>query len=110
MRVKMSKQPPPASAASAVGPCPTVIQVVGCPGNGSLPSTITHLSFTIKIFYVMGKALSGELSSSQAGLVLHFADINFCCLFFFGVKYFQLLTGELVKELVPNDMIRKTAS
>ena len=33
----MSKQPPPAHAASAVGPCPTVIQIVGRPGTGSLP-------------------------------------------------------------------------
>ena len=40
MRVKMSKQPPPASTASAVGPCPTLIQIVGRPGTGSLPSTI----------------------------------------------------------------------
>ena len=39
MRVKMSKQPPPAPTASAVGPCPTVIQIVGRPGTGSLPST-----------------------------------------------------------------------
>ena len=40
MRVKMSKQPPPAPTASAVDPCPTVIQIVGRPGTGSLPSTI----------------------------------------------------------------------
>ena len=40
MRVKMSKQPPPAPTASAVGPCPTVIQTVRRPGTGSLPSTI----------------------------------------------------------------------
>ena len=47
MRVKMSKPPPPAPTASAIGPCPTVIKVVGCPGTGSLPSTIAppdHLS------------------------------------------------------------------
>ena len=31
----MSKQPPPAPTASAVGPCPTVIQIVGRPGAGS---------------------------------------------------------------------------
>ena len=37
MRVKMSKQPP---TASAVGPCPTVIQIVGRPGTRSLPRTI----------------------------------------------------------------------
>ena len=36
----MSKQPPPAPTASAVGPCFTVIQIVGRPGTGSLPSTI----------------------------------------------------------------------
>ena len=36
----MSKQPPPAPTSSAVGPCPTVIQIVGRPGTGSLPSTI----------------------------------------------------------------------
>ena len=40
MKEKMSKQPPPAPTASAVGPCPTVIQTVGRPGTGSLPSTI----------------------------------------------------------------------
>ena len=36
----MSKQPPPAPTASAIGPCPTIIQTVGRPGPGSLPRTI----------------------------------------------------------------------
>ena len=36
----MTKQPPPAPTTSAVGPCPTVIKIVGRPGTGSLPSTI----------------------------------------------------------------------
>ena len=40
MRIKISKQPPPAPTASAVGPCPTLIQIVGRSGTGSLPSTI----------------------------------------------------------------------
>ena len=31
---------PPAPTTSAVGPCPAVIQIVGCPGTGSLSSTI----------------------------------------------------------------------
>ena len=37
----MSKQPPPAPTASAVDPCPTIIQIeiVGRPGTGSLPRT-----------------------------------------------------------------------
>ena len=30
----MSKQPPPAPTASTVGPCPTIIQIVGRPGTG----------------------------------------------------------------------------
>ena len=38
----MSKQPPPAPTASAVGPCPTIIQIVGRPGTGSLSSTIAQ--------------------------------------------------------------------
>ena len=36
----MSKPPPAAPTASAIGPCPTVIKIVGRPGTGSLPSTI----------------------------------------------------------------------
>ena len=36
----MSKQPPPAPTASAIGPSPTIIQIVGRPGTGSLPRTI----------------------------------------------------------------------
>ena len=48
----MSKQPQPAPTASAVGPCPTVIQIVGRPGTGSLPSTIAppdHPLFQTKL-------------------------------------------------------------
>ena len=36
----MSKQPPPAPTASTIGPCPTIIQIVGRPGTGSLPRAI----------------------------------------------------------------------
>ena len=56
MRAKMSKQPPPAPTASAVGPCPTVIQIVGRPGTGSLPSTIAppdHPWEKVKIIYFL---------------------------------------------------------
>ena len=31
----------PAPTASAIGPCPTIIQIVGRPGTGSLPRTST---------------------------------------------------------------------
>ena len=36
----MSKPPQPAPTASPIGPCPTVIKIVGRSGTGSLPSTI----------------------------------------------------------------------
>ena len=39
-----------------VGPCPTVIQIVGRPGTGSLPSTITppdHPWEKVKIIYFL---------------------------------------------------------
>ena len=36
----MSKQTPLAPTASAIGPCLTLIQIVGRPGTGSLPRTI----------------------------------------------------------------------
>ena len=58
----MSKQPPPAPTASAVGPCPTLIQIVGRPGTGSLPSTIAppdhplfHLDANFTYIQVTGK-------------------------------------------------------
>ena len=52
MRVKMSKQPPPAPTTSAVGPCPTLIQIVGRPGTGSLPSTIAPPDHPVHILHV----------------------------------------------------------
>ena len=36
----MPKQTQPAPKASALGPSPTIIQIVGRPGTGSLPRTI----------------------------------------------------------------------
>ena len=35
----------PAPTASVVGPCPTVIQIVGRPGTGSLPRTIAFNNY-----------------------------------------------------------------
>ena len=48
----MFKQPPPAPNASAVGPCPTVIQIVGRPGTGSLPSSIAPPDHPLAFLYV----------------------------------------------------------
>ena len=57
MRVQMSKQPPPAPTASAVDPCPTVIQTVGRPGTESLPSTIGPLDHPLSE-YIFGVSLA----------------------------------------------------
>ena len=38
----MSKQPPPAPTASAVGPCPTIIQIVEGPGLEVYPAPPVH--------------------------------------------------------------------
>ena len=47
----MSKQPLPAPTASAIGPCPTIIHVVGRSGTGtgSLPRTIAPPTIVIAI-------------------------------------------------------------
>ena len=63
MRVKMYKPPPPAPTALAVGPCPTVIKIVGRPGSGSLPSTFAppdhpQIMYLTKKFYRQDKVPS----------------------------------------------------
>ena len=70
MRVKMSKQPPPAPTASAVGPCPTVIQIVGRPGTGSLPSTIAppdHPQFEVEEAMIKSVKSSSPVLSTRRG-------------------------------------------
>ena len=44
----MSKQPPPSPTVSAIGPCPTIIKIVGRLGTGSLPRTIAPPDHTHK--------------------------------------------------------------
>ena len=39
-RVKLSKQPPPVPTASTIGPCPTVIQIVGRPALEDYPEPL----------------------------------------------------------------------
>ena len=71
MRVKMSKQPPPAPTASAVGPCPTEIQIVGRPDTGSLPSTIAPPDHPTYCLYLI--AMGNDLESyGTLNCVSHF--------------------------------------
>ena len=61
MRVKMSKEPPPAPTASAVSPYPTVIKIVGRPGTGNLPSTIAPPDHPPVHLAVAGDVFDGVL-------------------------------------------------
>ena len=56
----MSKPPPPAPTASALGPCPTVIKIVGRPGTGSLPSTIAPPDHPTVAMKLIGKRSCGD--------------------------------------------------
>ena len=60
----MSKPPPPAPTASAIGPCPTIIQIVGRPGTGSLPRTIAPPDHPLKI---VGKVWCEEPDQHRRG-------------------------------------------
>ena len=94
----MSKQPPPAPTASAVGPCPIVIQIVGRPSTGSLPSTIAPIFFVLSFFPrdvldeiwdLNGSVSEGFPTYSKSRLVAIFIVITlealfmdqFCCNF-----------------------------
>ena len=72
MIVKMSKQPPPAPTASAIGPCPAVIKIVGCPGTGSLPSTIAPPDHPLFVWNLPKKSI--RWSTTQ-----HLAVCQICC-------------------------------
>ena len=72
----MSKQPPLTPTASAVGPCPTIIQIVGRPGTGSIPRTITPPDHPLEVlgklpFHVYDRNNVCRISSLK---VLHICD------------------------------------
>ena len=68
----MTKQPAP--TASAIGPCPTIIQIVGRPGTGRLPRAISpsrppHFREQ-NLFSVENKFIVASLRSIESGAVL----------------------------------------
>ena len=54
----MSTQPPPAPTASAVGPCPTVIQIVGRPGTGFWLVGCLGFNGPLRQFFSLYRAVS----------------------------------------------------
>ena len=58
----MSKQPPPAPTASAVGPCPTVTQIVERAGTGSLPSTRYEQEHRMRMSTLLQLLLENSIS------------------------------------------------
>ena len=81
----MSKQPPSAPTPSAIGPCPTIIQIVGRPGTRSLPRAIAppdHPRQPTDIYY---------------HVIIEIANVSFViwCVAYFGLnsllrQYFSL--------------------
>ena len=67
---KMSKQPPPAPTVSSVGPCPTVIQIVGRPG------TILHL----QLCNSFPKGLKNEFETAVVNEPSVFEPLKFYCI------------------------------
>ena len=100
----MSKQLPPAPTASAVGPCPTVIQIVGRLGTGRLPSTIappdhpkdislnSGMEFTCEI---CGASLSNN-TSLQRHIRAQHQDLKHLCQF--CDKAFRYVTAKTRHE------------
>ena len=62
----MSKPPPPAPTASAIGPCPTIIKIVGRLGTGSLPSTIAPPPMVLGKLPVPGRPINLDESRAMA--------------------------------------------
>ena len=58
----MSKQHQPAPTASAVSPCPTIIQISSTPGIGSLPSLIAPRDHTFSVCFVFSACLEISLT------------------------------------------------
>ena len=54
----MSKQTPPAPTASAVGPCPTLIQIVGRPGTGWLVGWLFGFNGPLRQYFSLYRAVS----------------------------------------------------
>ena len=79
---------PPAPTASAVGPCPTVIQIVGRPGTGSLPSTIAppdHPRFVMKLISVANTATCRRVNPCDLTLYIGLEEkISVCVLCHFA--------------------------
>ena len=102
---KCPNNPHPHLFASAVGPCPTVIQIVGRPGTGSLPSTIAppdhplHAKDNRKHIPIMPPdlVLWLTLSSQHYSCLEHifmalkvFEPLKFCCISdFSGMKFMR---------------------
>ena len=78
----MSKQPPPAPTASAVGPCPTVIQIVGRPGTGSLPTRPPLPTYSMSA----SRTVVSEALHSISFVVMH----NFWSVWLPGQPYAKL--------------------
>ena len=97
----MSKPPPPAPTASAIGPCPTVIKIVGRPGTGSLPSTIAppdHPRLACKDTGTLLLRMRSELSCC----------VRKCVLERMFIAFFHHLSLKLLCLATPKNLLTET--
>ena len=92
----MSKQPPPAPTASAVGPCPTVIQIVGRPGTGRLPSTIAPPDQPLLMQMIHKKGTRADLI--VATKIVNAAALFYMQLLVYSKKYIQVMFSKLWRD------------
>ena len=99
MRVKMSKQPPPTPTTSTVGPCPTIIQIVGHPGTGRLPRDIAppdHPLFCMT-YCKVSKTFLSEVSSENILSVLQAPEPVLSSIDFSAVDTPSVNNGSVMK-------------
>ena len=73
-----SKQPPPAPTASAIGPCPTLVQIVGRPGTGNLPSTITPRKILVLRKRIRVLSLTWNMARFHVTVITQFTKSVVC--------------------------------
>ena len=65
--------------ASAVGACPTIIQIVGRPGTGSLPSTITLTDHPAGGLKLISRNINSTMGKKLDLMAFFLSSPTSCC-------------------------------
>ena len=100
---------PPAPTASAVGPCPTVIQIVGRFGTGSLPSTIAppdHPEVPLEGIFEDNFFLTCDITYYQSSFLLYFSILRRITTFRNVIRCFsRWQISDVTSEIYSSDII-----